>query len=90
MFLHDVPKVCHEEGLLVALGESQSEQRSPPHNRLCQRGVGCRAAAELPALTAWHSSTRRFSRRCLVVKPSSTIMKLDSFKYPFMVKVWYH
>lgn len=80
VFLHNVPKVCHEEGLLVALGESRSEQQSPPHHCLCQGGAGCRGAAELPALTAWHSSTRRFSRRSLVVKPSSTIMKLDSFK----------
>lgn len=87
MFLHNVPKVCHEEGLLVALGESQSEQQSPPHDSLCRGSAGCWGAAEPPALTAWHSSTRRFSRRSLVVKPSSTIMKLDSSKYPFMVKV---
>lgn len=37
--------------------------------------------------TVRHSSTRVLSRRSLLVKPSSTIMKLDSFRYPFMVKV---
>lgn len=27
VFLHDVPEVCHEEGLLLALGDSWSEQQ---------------------------------------------------------------
>lgn len=45
------------------------------------------STAELPSLTVRHSSTRVLSRRSLLVKPSSTIMKLDSFRYPFMVKV---
>lgn len=49
-------------------------------------------AAEPPALalTEGHSPTRRFSRSSLVVKPSSTIVKLDSFKYPFMAKMRWH